>query len=45
MNEPRPEGFQRVAAAGHSNGVFCLSPRQLQSLTAAPVADVVQVAA
>ena len=36
---------QLWAAAGHPNGVFCLSPQQLQSLTAAPVADVVQVAA
>ena len=31
------------AAAGHPNGVFCLSPQQLERLTAAPVADVVQV--
>ena len=30
------------AAAGHPNGVFQLSPKQLQALTAAPVADVVQ---
>ncbi|HEY2930035.1 YbaK/EbsC family protein [Piscinibacter sp.] len=30
------------AAAGHPNGVFQLSPTQLQALTAAPVADVVQ---
>ncbi len=30
------------AAAGHPNGVFRLSPQQLQTLTAAPVADVVQ---
>ena len=29
------------AAAGHPNGVFRLSPKQLQALTAAPVADVV----
>ena len=29
------------AAAGHPNGVFCLSPQQLVDLTAAPVADVV----
>jgi prolyl-tRNA editing enzyme YbaK/EbsC (Cys-tRNA(Pro) deacylase) len=28
------------AAAGHPNGVFKLSPAQLQSLTGAPVADV-----
>ena len=28
------------AAAGHPNGVFCLSPDQLQSLTGAPVCDV-----
>jgi prolyl-tRNA editing enzyme YbaK/EbsC (Cys-tRNA(Pro) deacylase) len=33
------------AAAGHPNGVFALTPAQLQALTAAPVADVVQVAA
>jgi len=32
------------AAAGHPNGVFKLSPRQLASLTGAPVADVVQTA-
>ena len=30
------------AAAGHPNGVFRLSPRQLEALTGAPVADVVQ---
>ncbi len=30
------------AAAGHPNGVFRLSPRQLEQLTGAPVADVVQ---
>ncbi|TMH10621.1 MAG: YbaK/EbsC family protein [Betaproteobacteria bacterium] len=30
------------AAAGHPNGVFQLSPQQLQVLTAAPVVDVVQ---
>ncbi len=30
------------AAAGHPNGVFRLSPAQLESLTAAPVADVTQ---
>ena len=29
------------AAAGHPNGVFPLSPAQLQALTGAPVADVV----
>ena len=29
------------AAAGHPNGVFCLSPQQLVELTGAPVADVV----
>jgi prolyl-tRNA editing enzyme YbaK/EbsC (Cys-tRNA(Pro) deacylase) len=28
------------AAAGHPNGVFRLSPQQLQQLTGAPVADV-----
>lgn len=32
------------AAAGHPNGVFRLSPAQLEALTGAPVADVVQVA-
>jgi prolyl-tRNA editing enzyme YbaK/EbsC (Cys-tRNA(Pro) deacylase) len=30
------------AAAGHPNGVFKLSPQQLEALTAAPVVDVVQ---
>ena len=30
------------AAAGHPNGVFALSPAQLQTLTGAPVADVTQ---
>jgi prolyl-tRNA editing enzyme YbaK/EbsC (Cys-tRNA(Pro) deacylase) len=30
------------AAAGHPNGVFKLTPSQLESLTGAPVADVVQ---
>ena len=30
------------AAAGHPNGVFRASPRQLEELTGAPVADVVQ---
>jgi prolyl-tRNA editing enzyme YbaK/EbsC (Cys-tRNA(Pro) deacylase) len=30
------------AAAGHPNGVFRLSPQQLENLTGAPVADVVQ---
>jgi len=30
------------AAAGHPNGVFRLSPQQLQALTGAPVIDVVQ---
>jgi prolyl-tRNA editing enzyme YbaK/EbsC (Cys-tRNA(Pro) deacylase) len=33
------------AAAGHPNGVFKLRPADLQLLTGAPVADVVQVAA
>ena len=33
------------AAAGHPNGVFCLSPQELVTLTAAPVADVVSDAA
>jgi prolyl-tRNA editing enzyme YbaK/EbsC (Cys-tRNA(Pro) deacylase) len=32
------------AAAGHPNGVFKLTPAQLERLTGAPVADVVQVA-
>ena len=31
------------AAAGHPNGVFRLSPQDLERLTGAPVADVVQV--
>ncbi|MBX3605541.1 MAG: YbaK/EbsC family protein [Piscinibacter sp.] len=31
------------AAAGHPNGVFKLSPAQLEALTGAPVADVVQL--
>ncbi|RZL40232.1 MAG: YbaK/EbsC family protein [Rubrivivax sp.] len=30
------------AAAGHPNGVFRLTPQQLQALTGAPVIDVVQ---
>jgi prolyl-tRNA editing enzyme YbaK/EbsC (Cys-tRNA(Pro) deacylase) len=30
------------AAAGHPNGVFQLSPQQLEALTGAPVVDVVQ---
>jgi prolyl-tRNA editing enzyme YbaK/EbsC (Cys-tRNA(Pro) deacylase) len=30
------------AAAGHPNGVFCLSPAQLQALTGAPVLDLLQ---
>ena len=30
------------AAAGHPNGVFCLSPAELVELTGAPVADVVE---
>jgi prolyl-tRNA editing enzyme YbaK/EbsC (Cys-tRNA(Pro) deacylase) len=34
--------FDRIwAAAGHPNGVFCLSPQQLQQLTGASWADVV----
>ena len=33
--------FDRIwAAAGHPNGVFCLSPDQLVALTGAPVCDV-----
>ncbi len=31
------------AAAGHPNGVFKLSPQQLEQLTGAPVADVVKL--
>ena len=35
--------FDRIwAAAGHPNGVFCLSPADLSALTGAPWADVVQ---
>lgn len=30
------------AAAGHPNGVFKLSPQQLEAMTAAPVVDIVQ---
>jgi len=30
------------AAAGHPNGVFLLSPQQLEALTSAPVVDIVQ---
>lgn len=33
------------AAAGHPNGVFALTPAQLEALTGAPVADVVQAPA
>ena len=33
------------AAAGHPNGVFKLAPTELEALTGAPVADVVQVPA
>jgi prolyl-tRNA editing enzyme YbaK/EbsC (Cys-tRNA(Pro) deacylase) len=33
------------AAAGHPNGVFRLTPQDLERLTGAPVADVVQVPA
>lgn len=33
------------AAAGHPNGVFRLSPAQLEALTGAPVVDVVQLPA
>jgi prolyl-tRNA editing enzyme YbaK/EbsC (Cys-tRNA(Pro) deacylase) len=32
------------AAAGHPNGVFQLSPEQLEKLTGAPIVDVVQTA-
>jgi prolyl-tRNA editing enzyme YbaK/EbsC (Cys-tRNA(Pro) deacylase) len=32
------------AAAGHPNGVFCLSPDELLRLTGAPAADVVEAA-
>lgn len=31
------------AAAGHPHAVFCLTPRQLQTLTGAPVHDVTEV--
>ena len=31
------------AAAGHPNGVFCLSPQELMALTGAPALDVVQL--
>jgi prolyl-tRNA editing enzyme YbaK/EbsC (Cys-tRNA(Pro) deacylase) len=35
--------FEEIwAAAGHPNGVFKLSPQQLEALTGAPVADVVE---
>ena len=35
--------FEEIwAAAGHPNGVFRLSPRQLERLTGAPVHDIVQ---
>ena len=35
--------FERIwAAAGHPNGVFSLTPAELQALTGAPLADVVQ---
>lgn len=30
------------AAAGHPNGVFCLSPAELAALTGAPLADVTE---
>lgn len=34
--------FEEIwAAAGHPNGVFMLSPQQLEAITRAPVADVV----
>jgi prolyl-tRNA editing enzyme YbaK/EbsC (Cys-tRNA(Pro) deacylase) len=34
--------FEEIwAAAGHPNGVFKLSPQQLEALTGAPVTDVV----
>ncbi|MDM4764714.1 YbaK/EbsC family protein [Pelomonas sp. SE-A7] len=33
------------AAAGHPNGVFKMTPAELEALTGAPVIDVVQVAA
>ena len=37
--------FDQVwAAAGHPNGVFCLSPAELVALTGAPVTDVVEAA-
>jgi prolyl-tRNA editing enzyme YbaK/EbsC (Cys-tRNA(Pro) deacylase) len=35
--------FEEIwAAAGHPHGVFKLSPHDLEALTGAPVADVVQ---
>jgi len=35
--------FEEIwAAAGHPNGVFRMSPRQLELLTGAPVAEVAQ---
>jgi prolyl-tRNA editing enzyme YbaK/EbsC (Cys-tRNA(Pro) deacylase) len=38
--------FEEIwAAAGHPHGVFKLHPRDLEKLTGAPVADVVQAAA
>jgi prolyl-tRNA editing enzyme YbaK/EbsC (Cys-tRNA(Pro) deacylase) len=38
--------FEEIwAAAGHPHGVFKLRPRDLQTLTGAPVADVVQAPA
>ncbi|HXD06871.1 MAG TPA: YbaK/EbsC family protein [Burkholderiaceae bacterium] len=37
--------FEEIwAAAGHPHGVFKLSPQQLEQLTGAPVADVVEAA-
>jgi hypothetical protein len=36
--------FPKASAAGHPNGVFRLSPAQLEQPTGAPVADGVQVA-
>ena len=44
--QPLAARFDEIwAAAGHPNGVFRLSPQELEALTGAPVADVVQVPA
>ena len=42
----REGSFQEIwAAAGHPHGVFRLRPQDLERLTGAPVADVVQAVA